>query len=260
MESLNKELECGICLEVCVDAVEARCCSQLFCEKCVELVKDGLPWHTVCCPMCRKVPFVTATSRVSRRVISKLPLKCPHCHANVERGVYEVHLRECPELVYCCSVEGCSYEGRKEEFLEHLLPSHERNLLTIFTTKGETQKDCGSGKQTQGELDLLWTLLICVITAINFHLLICYALSVPICVLYGRMSNFVHKQPSAGQQKYGTVKKEVLMKLIPVVFAICAINLPYVVLLVMIIIRYRKYLPFKRHIEDLFALSMEKFL
>ena len=114
MERLTKKFHCCICQHICVDAVESLCCDNLFCQKCVLPIKI--------CPCCSE-EFKTEPSRVGRKIIPSLPIKCNHCGVLVERGSIERHLLECKELEHMCS----SLNATKSQFITELFLNDDRN-------------------------------------------------------------------------------------------------------------------------------------
>ena len=132
MEKINKEFECGICLQVCVEAVETSCCSNLFCEKCVSGMRE--------CPICRMKDFKVDPSKLARRVISRLPVQCQHCEEEVERGSLGRHKLDCVALEHKCIVANCGYAALKDAFLEHAWAAHKSHLIECFSTSVDENK------------------------------------------------------------------------------------------------------------------------
>jgi len=126
MEMINKELECGICLEICYEAVETSCCNNLYCQKCISGIKN--------CPTCRVHNFRLYPSKVARRMISKLPAQCKHCEDEMERGLLGTHKLQCDALEHKCSVENCGFAALKDDFVEHIWTAHETHLIKCFST------------------------------------------------------------------------------------------------------------------------------
>ena len=124
METVNKELECGICLQICRAAVESSCCFHLFCKGCL------INWKS--CPICRREPLNSAPSHAVRRMISRLPVKCEHCQKEIQRNLLEGHKFECKMLNHKCSF--CEYTGPLQQFFEHVNTAHVTDLLKYFST------------------------------------------------------------------------------------------------------------------------------
>ena len=115
----NKDLECGICLDLATEAVETTCCHQIFCESCLGGVET--------CPMCRKA-LIATPSVIIRRIIGRLPVPCTFCGATVERGSIKAHLLVCTERNLTCVVEWCDFKAKNEQLLAHTVEAHSAEL------------------------------------------------------------------------------------------------------------------------------------
>ena len=115
----EKDLVCGICLDLASDAVETLCCHQLFCEPCLVGVAD--------CPMCRK-SLNTNPSIVIRRIIGKMKEPCDFCSAMIERFDMKMHEKSCPERKCSCISLNCQFSGCKSDVLQHLITEHGDDL------------------------------------------------------------------------------------------------------------------------------------
>ena len=125
----SNEFQCGICLEIAKNAVEMRCCHQLFCERCISRVPQ--------CPTCRTRPIQVLKSCVVRRLISRIPTKCMDCGGLFERGNMGEHKARCPRKVVKCIGHGCRFEGiGPDSLVEHMIAKHwealARNSTRIF--------------------------------------------------------------------------------------------------------------------------------
>ena len=131
------DFNCVVCYELCDDAMEAICCGQLFCERCVPHLQD--------CPTCRHSPMRTAPNQTIRRIVGKMNSPCPLCHTLHQRGNMKNHIKTCTNREYICAVEGCQFSGQKIEFFKHLTVAHERELLRKYSYSNEstlTAADC----------------------------------------------------------------------------------------------------------------------
>ena len=124
MATIDQELECGICLQTCQDAVETRCCFNLFCQNCVADINR--------CPLCRKIPLFNRPNHAVRRMISRLPMKCEACHTGVERESMEKHKLNCESLQHHCSI--CNFVGNRKDFAKHFYDLHIQNLIETFSS------------------------------------------------------------------------------------------------------------------------------
>ena len=119
---------CSVCLNICCDAVEASCCTQIFCDKCVAGLQN--------CPTCRKSPFVVTASAALRRFINNMKIECKNCKLNLPRKDSMEHSIICPQNTHKCLAPGCDFSGLTESFKQHMISSHEkdflRNINSIF--------------------------------------------------------------------------------------------------------------------------------
>ena len=123
-------LQCIICLEIAKKAMECEQCNNLMCEECITILKKRE------CPSCRKFNFAVKPSVLARRMIGSMPAECPNaCGENSTVGNLDDHLKKCANRVYLCTGgkgffdsvnEECKFEGKKEEFLKHLIEKHEK--------------------------------------------------------------------------------------------------------------------------------------
>ncbi len=65
--SQNDYLNCPICLELAINAVECESCNNLMCDPCVKALKKKE------CPACRKENFTVKPSILARRMIGAMP-------------------------------------------------------------------------------------------------------------------------------------------------------------------------------------------
>ena len=130
-----ESLTCPICLELVDDAVEASCCHQVFCDRCILSVSRD------CCPKCRK-PFETLVSHITRRLIDTMPRSCsfPGCNVKLSKSELKHHEKACEQRIYNCPVSSCKYEGLRPDFAAHIALAHEeslvRNAEAILTKSG----------------------------------------------------------------------------------------------------------------------------
>jgi len=115
------ELDCNICLGVCVNAVETGCCHHLFCESCLTRVNS--------CPCCRHAPVEHSPNIVMRRMISNMVTRCEFCEENIEKVKEKEHAITCPMATKRCPAPDCGYSGLTGDFIDHLVQLHKVNLL-----------------------------------------------------------------------------------------------------------------------------------
>lgn len=116
-------MRCSVCLGFAMQAVEANCCHQLFCEE------HGKPGT---CPCCRnlKDSVSYAPSFVVRRMMDALPTVCPDgCEvAGLTAGKLALHLKECPAAEVCCPAPRCAWRGARRGFPMHVAEAHAKAL------------------------------------------------------------------------------------------------------------------------------------
>ena len=135
VEHLDDQLSCPICIEICANAVETACCTQLLGENC----SLGLEF----CPVCRHEPFTVNINKSIRRVIGSMPVQC-QCGVKTTRAGLKAHESICPMKPKACNVPNCGYSGLSETFLEHALEHHSKELISHFTASDDSPplRDC----------------------------------------------------------------------------------------------------------------------
>ena len=124
---MNNDLDCTICLSMCVEAVESQCCGgRLYCSKCANQIKE--------CPTCRTTAFVVGPSQFARRMIRCSKDVCPKCGANIGEWEMANHSKlNCPKRKVVCVAKDCLFEGLGEDILEHLNKDHAPYLIALAT-------------------------------------------------------------------------------------------------------------------------------
>lgn len=137
-------LQCVICLEFARNAMECLCCCNLACEECLKMLKKDE------CPSCRREPLKTRASQLARRMIGSLPQVCPNeCGTTSTIGNMVDHLKKCANRTFQCGMDGCQFEGRKKNFLDHLVGEHELKLIEKFDKNVKADEE---EKKTTGHM------------------------------------------------------------------------------------------------------------
>ena len=112
----SDDLTCPVCLELCRNAVETKCCSHAFCEECVILIKNKKDE----CPCCKDSPLTFRNSKIIRRLISTIPVTCPHqdCMKKLENGNLPTHIKYCASGTTICSL--CDTKMTTANIVAHL--------------------------------------------------------------------------------------------------------------------------------------------
>lgn len=123
-DEVEEELQCRICLQPLVDAVDTPCC-HTFCRICLSNhLKQS---HT--CPMDRKtvrLKDVRPSSLLVQKLLDKLHVVCPnngYCDKVMHRSLLEQHLKlQCPGMYVECPRKpiGCENYGPRYNLEEHL--------------------------------------------------------------------------------------------------------------------------------------------
>ena len=120
------EFSCGICMDVCEDAMLSSCCSQLFCSNCV----NSLPKKHECV-MCRaQCRYVEST--FARRMIASRQHTCTGCSQSINHTAWNNHRYHCGASLFECHVDGCGTVLVRGEMLTHLQDAHGESLLRQF--------------------------------------------------------------------------------------------------------------------------------
>lgn len=132
-------LTCLVCLEIANDAVESECCNSIYCKNCAEGIKNS---NNKACAKCRSEPFKWKDSILARRMIGSLPCECPNCKQGTTLGNLNTHLLVCPTAMRKCHVNKCTFTSTTDEFMNHLLKDHKKDILLAFDeniTKGSEE-------------------------------------------------------------------------------------------------------------------------
>ncbi len=125
-------LECPICNEIVIDAVQCVECDQFLCIEHVAPLKR--------CPFFNKEPFNTRIARSIRNMVAQLPVKCRFCTRRIARGDVEVHELHCVKRPRQCGANGCQFVTWDiDEGFRHLKEAHEEIIWE------EYQKTTGAG-------------------------------------------------------------------------------------------------------------------
>lgn len=128
VETPRKEFVCEVCAGVLRNPKECENCGSLFCRTCCEdtcffhpssLLFLG-PTNTTTCTHCGLRSVMREPSRLLRRLITDLPVKCKHFLVGCEciRSLADIKLHEkvCEFKVVKCGNRMCGKGGRKVKF------------------------------------------------------------------------------------------------------------------------------------------------
>ena len=134
--NFESDLTCSICWDIADNAVETKCCSHIFCERCLVSI--------VSCPLCCSKPFSYSLSTLARRLIGNLMIKCPNegCGMNVARSDISQHNLLCQS--YQCLIPNCTFKAKKLDLMNHLVSCHGDCLMKIldeYYSKSSSNKE-----------------------------------------------------------------------------------------------------------------------
>jgi hypothetical protein len=127
---LLESLKCPVCIDYAEDPLECQFCNHIFCRKCIACEQSRIKLNS--CPMCRKESNFKE-SAFAKRLLGNLPVSCPkECGTNLSRNELNAHLIKCPNKNFSCGIQGCNFEHKKTEFIQHILTQHENEILKKF--------------------------------------------------------------------------------------------------------------------------------
>ena len=122
-EETLKILTCPKCKQLSKEPMECQSCQQLYCTECQPTI----------CLLCKK-QSAFRFSKVAKKIIGDIDIKCPHCSLTVKHGDLEdVHLKSCQKYLIKCKYSACNFEGNKTDFTNHILNNHVAEVLDSFT-------------------------------------------------------------------------------------------------------------------------------
>ena len=152
VETLPKDLECSICLNVLREPNLNDCCGQHFCQACIQrIIDDNKP-----CPLCNEANFTVILDKKTQRKILELLVKCRRhqsgcewvgelksleehcgiceyvevdcpnsCGETLQRRLHSYHLEsECPKRHFVCTY--CGHESTHGDITTEHWPTCEQ--------------------------------------------------------------------------------------------------------------------------------------
>jgi hypothetical protein len=115
----EQELKCPICYHIVEEPNETSCCGHLFCKGCVKMIKHKS------CPICRSTSYIFRENLFIKELFKKTKITCPYeCNAIISISELRTHRYECENAKYKCAIEGCTFEGKKEDSVNHCFEKH----------------------------------------------------------------------------------------------------------------------------------------
>ena len=120
----EEEFKCLSCKTFAQEAMETLCCFTVLCRSCSGALDA--------CPSCTTEEFKARTSGLARRIIASLPATCQACEHKTIFSEIEKHYAVCPNRAMRCKDPKCEFEGKLQDFVQHVKEKHKRELLMRF--------------------------------------------------------------------------------------------------------------------------------
>ena len=138
-EDQNDSLNCVVCLELAIDAMECRECACIMCKKCTTSMTS--------CPLCRKTGTIK-DSAFARKMINNFPSSCLDCGYKATISDLKYHKIKCEKRTYTCSIPKCGFSSLKSDILNHYALAHESYLIEEF--------DKNEVKPNSNKFNMVW--------------------------------------------------------------------------------------------------------
>jgi hypothetical protein len=128
MDRINVDelFKCFNCEFMVDEPHESECCGKLYCHSCVvELAFFQ-------CKLCKKsIKF--RQNVFAKNLLQKVELKCRHlCGGKFNHEEMKLHIYRCDSRIFRCTIEFCSFYGKKEEMVAHMNQNHEIYLIALL--------------------------------------------------------------------------------------------------------------------------------
>jgi hypothetical protein len=128
MEKINVDemFRCFKCDYMVDEPHESECCGKLYCQSCVVELNFNQ------CKICKKaVKF--RKNLFAKKLMQQVELKCRHhCGGKFMYEDMKLHLYRCDCRIFKCTIDFCSFVGRKLEIIPHLLKAHPIHLIIML--------------------------------------------------------------------------------------------------------------------------------
>ena len=124
IDSVPEEFLCGVCQQVVRDPIECANCGVLYCLSCRGLCLHFFTFYPVNrdmnCPGCKGISFLRQPSKVLRKIIGSLHVRCKNsaCPVIIELDSLKSHQKECDYKQVTCKRRACRVKGLKKDFLK----------------------------------------------------------------------------------------------------------------------------------------------
>ena len=124
---MEKYFKCNSCHQLIDDVFESECCGKLFCSNCIGILVNKS------CPHCSNKKMHFGKNHFAQRLLKSIKVTCKYgCGKKFPYDEMRRHLLICENKEYFCSFDNCSFKGKKNEILKHLIKSHQIFMLTFM--------------------------------------------------------------------------------------------------------------------------------
>jgi hypothetical protein len=129
MDKLNLEkiFCCTGCGFIVDDPSESQCCGYLYCQSCVSEINYAQ------CTICKTYSLRFRKSLFAKNLLHKIELKCRYeCGAKYTYEDMRIHLLNCNNKSYKCTINYCTFEGKRKELDNHMIEKHPLYILIMM--------------------------------------------------------------------------------------------------------------------------------
>lgn len=117
-------LTCPKCNQLSKNPLECLGCHQIYCT-------DHKP--PICFTCKSKTDF--KSSLIAKKIISEMEINCEFCLVSLKMINLDSHLLECDKQLVKCKYEQCQFKSNKNEFLEHIMLVHDKEIVDFFSNQ-----------------------------------------------------------------------------------------------------------------------------
>jgi len=125
MDLLNLEeyLKCQNCLDIVENPYELDCCGKLCCFNCTKNMLQCTPCNIQAAY--RKNVFAS-------RILKQMEITCKYgCGVKFPYLSMKKHMTSCLSKVFKCKIESCEYNGKRDEFVLHIIENHHKQVIAL---------------------------------------------------------------------------------------------------------------------------------
>jgi len=124
--TLEQNLKCPICWNIAEEPFESSCCGHVFCHSCsMQIIEKK-------CPICRNTSMNFRKNFLAKRLLEEIKIKCHYgCDEQIKINKMKEHRYECRAAIFKCTIEGCTYNGNRNEIADHLVKEHVIQVMIL---------------------------------------------------------------------------------------------------------------------------------